>query len=188
MVSDLYWILAGAVYVGNNLLGEVKTAKNINEYVKKVGYNYDRQVKLEFMGTSTDPDDRAEFDSLVGYDWRGKDYNYFYLIREIAMKEGWTYRDGCDWNDPEYLKIIKAPKEQIKQAEEYVAKFKTNRVRQEEIIWKVLSYDLETHEYVKQKLGRNYNRGSRESVILAVKQWMDKEYLIYEELRDIGVY
>ena len=52
----------------------------------------------------------------------------------------------------------------------------------------VISYNPETHEYVKQKLGRNYNRGNRESVIIAIKQWMDKEFLIYEELRDTGLY
>ena len=130
MVGDLYWILAGAMYVGKNLLCDAKTAKDLKEYNAKVGYNFNRQVELEFMGRSSDPDEQLEFTRLVGYDWIGNNYNYFYLVREIAMREGWTYNDGYTWQNPEYLRIIKAPKDQIKKAEEHIAKYKSNRKRQ----------------------------------------------------------
>lgn len=92
---DLFIALAGGAYLAGKCANERMTVYRRNcEYDAK-GYNYARQNQLDRMKHSADPEQRKQFDRLLGRTmnrndggWDGK-----LAVRQISLREGWTYLD-----------------------------------------------------------------------------------------------
>lgn len=95
---DFLFTIAGAAYLGGKGISESSQAKREKRWVEQQGYNHERQWQLERMIHSLDPNERAEFDRLVGHpfnrDSRIEESN---AVREIARREGWTYYDPHEY-------------------------------------------------------------------------------------------
>ena len=112
MLGNLFWMMAGAAFVGAKGLSSGFRRGAEHQYFVMKGFNQKRQYDLEMMVHSYDDNERKKFDDLGGHPFdRNDPYAVRAAVREIAKKEGWTYYDIKEvFNDSEFRRIIGAKK------------------------------------------------------------------------------
>lgn len=119
MLSELFWISLG---VASDISGCTKNPhikfERGNEYIKRLGYNQNRQRYLHDLIYSPNKNKQDEFYHILGHriNWTEYDrYNksdrtwiaYEEAIQEISTNEGWKYFDDNElYADPVYRSLI----------------------------------------------------------------------------------
>ena len=148
MLSELFWILFATSSEFNNYKKTPRLHhENASEYIKKLGYNRERQDELHKLIFSINEDDKDKFYKILGHKINWDKYlkyekrsrrclAYEDAIREIANIEGWRYYDIKELlNDPvyqtlvgmknvkfDYNKILMSPSEYEEFKKEYLSK------------------------------------------------------------------
>lgn len=105
---ELFIVIAGITYFSVKCIGESSRNYAEKQYVAQKGYDLNRQKELERMITSLDPEERMEFNKLLGRTVRLKDggYDAILAVRQISLREGWQYYYVPELgSDPKFVKL-----------------------------------------------------------------------------------
>lgn len=108
MILELFIILAGAACFTAKCLVEGSRNHAEKQYVSQKGFNLDRQRELERMMTSLDPEEKMEFNRLLGRTVKLNDggYDAILSVRQISLREGWQYYYVPELgSDPKFVKV-----------------------------------------------------------------------------------
>ena len=92
MILELFIILAGAALYCKMSCRRLKESCRETICFSE-GFNLDRQRELERMMTSLDPEEKMEFNRLLGRTVKLNDggYDAILSVRQISLREGWQY-------------------------------------------------------------------------------------------------